>query len=70
MASNRKYPLTQLPTDVRELIARVAGPLADRGVNLTNFHAALGDAGYDVSKRSMHRWVLDLAETSKGSNST
>jgi hypothetical protein len=65
MASNRKYPSTQLSTDARELIARVAGPLAERGVNLANFRAALEEAGYDVSKRSMHRWVHDLAETSR-----
>src|SRR5215468_143179 len=65
MASKRKYPSTQLSTDAREMIARVAGPLAERGVNLSAFRAALEEAGYDVPKRSMHRWVHDLAETGK-----
>ena len=65
MTAERKYPSTQLSTDAREMIARVAGPLAERGVNLANFRAALEEAGYDLPKRSMHRWVHDLAETGR-----
>ena len=63
MASKRKYPSTQLSPDAREMIARVAGPLAERGVNLSDLRAALEEAGYEVPKRSVHRWVHDLAET-------
>ncbi len=63
MTPKRKYASTKLSTDAREMIARVADPLAERGVNLSDFRAALEEAGYEVPKRSMHRWVHDLAET-------
>ena len=65
MTPKRKYASTKLSTDAREMIARVAGPLAKRGVNLIDFRAALEEAGYEVPKRSMYRWVHDLAETGK-----
>ena len=57
MSKKRKYPSTELPTEQRELIARLVGPLEARGISRSVFRDVLADAEVIVPKSSLDRWV-------------
>jgi len=52
-----------LPTNQRELIARLVGPLEARGLSRAIFRDALTDVGVTIPKSSLDRWVRTHAMT-------
>jgi len=57
MTKKSKYPSTELSTDLRELIARLVGPLEARGMSRAAFRTILAEAKVTVPKSSLDRWV-------------
>ena len=57
MSRKWKYPSTELSTDQRELIARLVGPLEERGISRSVFRDVLAEAEITVPKSSLDRWV-------------
>ena len=44
MSKNSKYPSTELTTSQRELVARIIGPMEERGIKRSVFRDILSDA--------------------------
>jgi len=63
MSKKRRYSSTELSTDQREIIARLAGPLEARGISRALFRDVLADAKIIVPKSSLDRWVHAHAAT-------
>ena len=57
MYGKRKFTATDLPTDLREFIARLAGPLEARWISRSTFCDVLSNAGISVSKEDLDRLV-------------
>jgi len=62
MAGRQRYSVTTVPVGVREAFARLAAPLAARGLSQKDYLAALVEAGFPVTKPSLIRWVGALAQ--------
>lgn len=60
MIGKRKYLSTDVSTDVREFIARLAEPLRKRGMDRKSYRDALAEAGVTVPKSSLDRWAAHL----------
>ena len=65
MSKNSKYPSTELTTSQRELVARIIGPMEERGIKRSVFRDILSDAEIIVPKSSLDRWVRDHAATGR-----
>lgn len=65
MSKNSKYPSTELTTSQRELVARIIGPMEERGIRRSAFRDILSDAEIIVPKSSLDRWVRDHAATGR-----
>ena len=63
-----KYSSAELPTDLRELIARIVGPLEARGISRSVFRDVLADAGITVTESTLDRWVRAHATTVRASD--
>lgn len=57
MSDKQKYPSTGLSTAQRELIARLVGPLEERGISRSVFRGILAGVGIMVPRSSLDRWV-------------
>ena len=65
MLHKHKNPSADLSPDTRELIARLAGPLHQRGISRQVFRECLAEADAPVPKASLDRWVHFYAQTGR-----
>lgn len=70
VSQKNKYPATELSPDQRELMARLTEPLQAQGIPRDLFRACLDNAGYQVSKASLDRWVCSLASSGRALSTT